>query len=84
MFVNKEEVLDTVSYESSKVALDMIEYEDTYKNISTIIGTTFNDYLIANSVLQVNGIGGSNKLICAINNCILNGEGNNEKDIFII
>ena len=84
MFVNKAEVLDTVSYESSKVALDMIDSEDTYQNISTIIGTPYNDYLIANSALQVNGIGGSNKFICAINNCILNGEGNNEKDTFYI
>ena len=47
MLVTQETILNTVSYESSQIPFNMTESEDTYKEITTIIGTNFNDYLIA-------------------------------------
>ena len=64
MYLTESEIVSTVSYETSESALNMRECLDSYRGIETIIGTHFDDVLIAkDSINKLDGGEGKDTFI---------------------
>ena len=64
MYLTETEIVSTVSYETSESALNMRECQDSYQEIETIIGTHFDDVLIAkDSINKLDGGEGKDTFI---------------------